>query len=193
MVKWNIGGNDGQDVLLFLHNISPFIPSDCCINFIPYHPCTLVPASRFIVVLFVLFLWPLLPWSVRQSEGDNWLELLLTDHLLLVNDLGIGFDCYDGYIDDANTAAGSGGICDGAGGALWWFGSCLVAAMEVVILGKNGEKGALSQKKSKATPVLMKFTTGKSDSSQGQTLDNHQTDLLFGFPMLSSLLPNSYI
>lgn len=65
--------------------------------------------------------------------------------------------------------------------------------MEVVILGKNGEKGALSQKKSKATPVLMKFTTGKSDSSQDQTLDNHQTDLLFGFPTLSSLLPNSYI
>lgn len=50
--------------------------------------------------------------------GDNWLELLLTDRLLLVNDLGIGFDCYDGYIDDANTATGSGGICDGAGGAL---------------------------------------------------------------------------
>ena len=61
-----------------------------------------------------------MPWSgVRQFEGGNWLELLLRDHLLLVsNDLGIGFDCYDGYIDDANTAAASGCICDGAGGAL---------------------------------------------------------------------------
>lgn len=100
----------------------------------PLYTCTHIPI--YCCIICVVFV-----------TGDNWLELLLTDRLLLVNDLGIGFDCYDGYIDDANTATGSGGICDGAGGALWWFGSCLVAAMEVVILGKNGEKGALSQKK----------------------------------------------